>query len=295
MGTLLIGTSSWSDHAPFYPPRTGTAGQLQFYARYFPLVEVNTTYYRVPPRTMVEGWVARTPPEFIFDVKPPRQLTSTPEQPRGAAPEPDAETAAAFRDALEPLVAVGKLGAVTFQFPPSYRNTEEHREYLRLLPELLPGIAIAVEFRRRDWLDAEHAGATLDLLQEAGLSYTMADEPQIGTGSVPPVYGVTNPRLAVIRFHGRNASTWYQFGDTSGDRFDWDYTAEELAEWTPKIEMAQREAAEVHIFFNTNRGDQGPRNAFRLMDQLGLPHPPLPTLPMPLPMPIPETEPGSNG
>jgi uncharacterized protein YecE (DUF72 family) len=267
MGSLLIGTSAWNDHEPFYPPGTAPAERLPFYAQHFPIVEVNTTYYRIPSRRLVQSWVDRTPDGFVFDVKPPRQLTSTPERPRAKAPAPDADVADAFAEAIAPLAEAGKLGAVTFQFPPSYRNTEEHREYLRLLPELIP-YPLAVEFRRRDWLDEEHADETLVLLREAGLSYTMADEPQVGSGSVPPVYAVTNPALAVVRFHGRNTRTWYKFGGDSRDRFDWEYSAEELAEWTPRLERAREEAQQVHVFFNTNKADQGPRNALRLQGAL---------------------------
>lgn len=201
---------------------------------------------------------------------------ANPEQPRGAAPEPDADVASAFLDALAPLIETSKLGALSFQFPPSYRNTEGHRDYLKLLPELFPDVPISVEFRRRDWLDAEHADDTLALLRDAGLSYTMVDEPQVGSGSVPPVYGVTNPKLAVVRFHGRNRVNWYHFGGSSRDRFDWDYSDAELAEWLPNLEQAQQAAERVHVFFNTNRADQGVRNAVRLMDQLKLKHPSLP-------------------
>ena len=276
MGQLLIGTSSWTDHEPFYPPGIKPAERLRFYARYFPIVEVNSTYYRIPERRVVEGWVQRTPPGFVFDVKPPRELTSTPEEPGGEAPTPDADVAKTFAEAIAPLAEAGKLGAITFQFPPSYRNTEEHREYLRLLPELLPGFPLSVEFRRRDWLDEEHAEETLELLREAGLSFTMVDEPQIGVGSVPPLYAVTNPQLAVIRFHGRNAETWYRFTGKTGERFNWDYKPEELEEWRPKILRAVEEARAVHVFFNTNAGNQGPRNATLLMDLLGIAHPPLP-------------------
>lgn len=267
---VLVGTSAWSDHDDFYPPGLPAGERLAWYATRFPVVEVNTTYYRVPPRSMVESWVARTPPGFVFDVKPPRELTSTPERPGGEAPEPDADLAAAFAEAIAPLAEAGRLGAVTFQFPPSWRNTGEHRDYLRLIPELLPDLPLAVEFRRRDWLDPEHADATLDLLRDAGLSYTMADEPQVGTGSVPAVYGVTNPRLAIVRFHGRNAASWYRFGASSRGRFDWEYTQPELEEWRPRIERASREADEVHVFFNTNAGGQGPRNARRLLGVMGL-------------------------
>lgn len=272
MTRILIGTSSWSDQGPFYPSSVRGAEQLSYYARHFPVVEVNTSYYHVPRLAMVEGWVKRTPADFVFDVKPPRALTSTPEQPGGEAPEPDVDIAAAFAGAIRPLHEAGKLGAITFQFPPSYRNTDEHRDYLRLLPELFPDLPLAVEFRRRDWLDDEHADATLALLADTGLSYTIADEPQVGTGSVPPVYGVTNPRLAIIRFHGRNERTWYSFGAGSEGRFDWDYSREELKEWLPAIERAATEADELHIFFNTNRGDgQGARNAHLLMEILGMP------------------------
>jgi len=269
MENVLIGTSSWSGHDPFYPPGTKPADQLSFYATHFPVVEVNTTYYHVPSQSTVQGWVDRTPDHFVFDVKPPRELTSTPETPRGAAPEPDADLASTFLEALQPLIDAHKLGALTFQFPPSYRNTDEHREYLQMLPEFFPDLPIAVEFRRRDWLDADHADETLALLRDAGLSYTMVDEPQRGTGSVPPVFGVTSA-LAVIRFHGRNAAQWYSFSGSSKSRFDWDYHPEELQEWVPRIRRAVEEAAAVHIFFNTNRDDQAPRNAMLLIEQLRL-------------------------
>lgn len=268
---LLIGTSSWSDQGPFYPPGLRAIEQLPFYARHFPVVEVNTSYYHVPRRSMVENWVARTPPGFVFDVKPPRELTSTPAEPGGSAPEPDVNLAKVFLDSILPLIQAKKLGAITFQFPPSYRNVEAHRDYIRRLPDFFPGLPLAVEFRRRDWLDEEHAPATLDLLEELGITFTMADEPQVGTGSIPPLFGITNPKLAIIRFHGRNEKTWYSFGAGSEGRFDWDYSPGELQEWIPSIDRALAEADDVHIFFNTNRGDgQGVRNARLLMSELGL-------------------------
>ncbi len=165
-----------------------------------------------------------------------------------------------------------KLGALTFQFPPSYRDLEQHHKYIKRLPELFPNFPLAVEFRRRDWLDDERMEDTLRLLADAGLGFSMADEPLVGTGSIPPVYGVTNPKLAIVRFHGRNARTWYSFDRSGEGRFEWEYTDEELSEWIPKIERASTEADEVHIFFNTDGGDgQSPRNAKRLMRLLGLP------------------------
>jgi uncharacterized protein YecE (DUF72 family) len=83
----------------------------------------------------------------------------------------------------------------------------------------------------------------------------MADEPQIGTGSLPPAYGVTNPKLAVVRFYGRNTAAWHTFGGSGRDRFGRAYAQQELAEWLPKLERARQEAARVHALFNTNRAD----------------------------------------
>lgn len=273
-GRLLIGTSSWSDQVQLYPAGTKSGDMLRLYARTFPIVEVNTSYYHVPRREMTARWAQLTPSGFLFDVKPPRQLTSTPETPGAEAPEPDAATAEALLDALQPLIAAGKMGAITFQFPPSYRNTPEHQEYIRLLPELFPEIRISVEFRRRDWLDEEHAAETLALLAECGISYAMADEPQVGIGTVPPVYGVTNPKLAIFRFHGRNERSWYSFGAGGESRFDWVYSDEAFTEWLPRIEQARAEADEVHIFLNTST--HSTPNALRLLRVLGLDAPDLP-------------------
>ena len=272
--TALVGLSAWSDVEGLYPPGTKPADRLRAYAEWFPVVEVNTTAYHVPPPRTVAGWLERTPPGFRFDVKPPRALTGTPERPGGAAPEPDADLAARFAASVRPIAEAGRLGALTFQFPPSHRNSEGHRDHLRLLPELFPGLPLAVEFRRRDWLDDEHADGTLALLREAGLSHTMADEPQVGSGSVPPVPGVTNPDVAIVRFHGRNAETWYRFTGPGQGRFDWDDAPAELAEWVPRIERVAAAAREVHLLLNTNsRPLQGPCSAFLLMDLLGLPTP----------------------
>src|SRR5690625_2046549 len=131
MTNIRVGTSAWSDHDPFYPPGIKGSEQITYYAKFFPVVEINMTYYRIPSAKMAEGWVRRTTEDFVFDVKPPRELTSTPEKPGEEPPEPDADIAQHFAEGIKPLHEAGKIGAVTFQFPPSYRNTEQHREYIK--------------------------------------------------------------------------------------------------------------------------------------------------------------------
>ena len=86
-GSILIGTSSWTDptlikDGDFYPPGTNTAeGRLKFYASRFPLVEVDSTYYFPPSERNSELWIERTPADFTFNIKAYSLLTNHPTQP----------------------------------------------------------------------------------------------------------------------------------------------------------------------------------------------------------------------
>ena len=89
----------------------------------------------------------------------------------------------------------------------------------------------------------------------------MADEPQFGTGSVPPVYAVTNPDLAVVRFHGRNAETWTADVPSASFRFRYRYEPAELEEWLPRIEELAGSAKEIHVLMNNCYRDHAVDNA----------------------------------
>src|SRR4051812_42712301 len=71
-GKILVGTASWTDPgfvADWYPRDIAARDRLSWYARHFNLVEVNSTFYAVPPRSRVASWVDETPDGFVFDVK----------------------------------------------------------------------------------------------------------------------------------------------------------------------------------------------------------------------------------
>jgi uncharacterized protein YecE (DUF72 family) len=104
------------------------------------------------------------------------------------------------------------------------------------------------------------------------LAFCAVDEPQIGSGSVPPVAMVTNNHIAMARFHGRNAHTWYGKGlKSSRDRFDYRYTREELAPWVERVEQMASElsGSEVHVVMNNNARNYAIVNALEFQDLLG--------------------------
>ena len=83
-GAIRIGTASWTDptmtaRGVFYPDGAETAEErLGYYASRFPVVEVDATYYALPSARTAELWVARTPPDFTFDVKAHALMTGQP-------------------------------------------------------------------------------------------------------------------------------------------------------------------------------------------------------------------------
>jgi uncharacterized protein YecE (DUF72 family) len=102
---------------------------------------------------------------------------------------------------------------------------------------------------------------TLKFLADHDLTYVAVDEPQGFSSSVPPIAATTSPRLAIVRFHGRNAENWKKKGISAAERFDYSYSKEELGEWLGKIEQLAAEAEEVHVLMNNCYGDKAVSNA----------------------------------
>ena len=98
--------------------------------------------------------------------------------------------------------------------------------------------------------------------REHGLVNVVVDGPQGVGNSVPPVWEVTSPRLAVVRMHGRNHATWNLKGlKAASDRFNYDYSEKELGEIAARVAELSQAVPVVHAVMNNNYEDQGQRNA----------------------------------
>ena len=295
MGTTLVGTSSWTDPSliecgRFYPASAKSAEErLRYYSSQFRLVEVDSTYYSLPQERVSALWGARTPDDFIFDIKAFRLFTQHPTpvkvlpkdigaslntELRGKANvylrELPAELATEmwnrFKNAILPLRATGKLGALLLQFPPWFLPGPENRDYLLGLKERLKDFRLAIEFRNGSWFTERNEEKTLVFLRENAFSLVCVDEPQGFKSSVPPVAQAT-ASLALVRFHGRNRETWEKKGISASERFNYLYSDKELKEWVPKIGYLKAKAEQVHILFNNCYQDKAAVNA-RQMSKL---------------------------
>lgn len=195
---VLIGTSGYSFPdwvGPFYPPGTTRAGMLDYYVQQFPAVEVNATYYRIPPPPTLAAMERKTPAGFEFVVKANAAMTH-----EGSA---DPALYDSFRRAIEPVARAGKLSGLLAQFPWAFRRGAKEEEHLRAMKRLLPDAPLFVEFRHKSWI----AEDVFQFLEREGLGYVSVDEPDL-PGLVPPVARATT-EAAYVRFHGRNRANWW--------------------------------------------------------------------------------------
>ena len=290
---IRIGTASWTDPtmiAPgvFYPDGVATPeARLRHYASRFPLVEVDSSYYAIPARQMGALWAERTPDDFVFNVKAHALMTGQPtetsrlpkalreslpretrDKPRIYAKDLPAEAIdevwRLFRDAMAPLQAEGKLGAILLQYPRWVRPSQASAALIEDARNRLGGLRGAVEFRHRDWLADGTRERTLALLEHLELSYVCVDAPQGMESSVPPVTAVTDPALSIVRFHGRRTEHWERPAKVASERFRYLYDADELGEWLPKIDELASRAREVHLVFNNCYANYGTTNAVEI-------------------------------
>jgi uncharacterized protein YecE (DUF72 family) len=140
-GTSGFSYKEWQ--GSFYPEKLPASRMLGFYTERLPTVELNNTFYRMPPDSLIQGWESKSPEHFRFVLKAPRSMTHSRK----------------LVDCAEPLarfVQVAsrlgpKLGPLLFQLPPFFqKNIEQLSTFLGSLPR---SVQAAFEFRHPSWYD----------------------------------------------------------------------------------------------------------------------------------------------
>ncbi|MFI5486327.1 MULTISPECIES: DUF72 domain-containing protein [Micromonospora] len=283
MGDIKVGTASWTDRtlldSGWYPQTADTPEKrLAYYARQFPLVEVDATYYSPPAERTARLWAERTPAGFTFNVKAFSLLTGHPTKvsalykdlrpdtdkrnlyPDDLPPQAYEEVWTRFLSALDPLVEAGRLGALLFQFPPWFTIKRDNKQYLLEVERRCAPLRPVFEFRHASWFDGSNADETLAFLRQHRLAYVCVDMPQGHRSSVPPVLAATAD-LAVVRFHG-HSDKW-----TSKDiheKFGYRYSDRELKDWAPKLRELADSTGQTHVLMNNCYRDYAQTNAATL-------------------------------
>jgi uncharacterized protein YecE (DUF72 family) len=221
---VWIGCSGWNYphwRERVYPKGVPQRRWLEHYATLFHTVEVNNTFYRLPSRSAVAGWVERTPDDFVFTVKASRYLTHIKRL-------GDLESGITrFYESIGPLVEAGKLGPVLWQLPGNFHRNDDR---LASALERLPSGRHCFEFRHPSWFVPE----VYELLRGRDAALVIGDDPKRPFQTHELTAGWT-----FVRFHrgrrGRNGN----------------YSKTELEEWKRRI-AAWRRQVDVYAYFNND-------------------------------------------
>jgi uncharacterized protein YecE (DUF72 family) len=224
MKPVHVGCSGWNYRhwrERVYPRGVPVRLWLEYYATLFETCEVNNTFYRLPSRSAVEGWVEQTPDDFLFAVKASRYLTHMKRL-------TDMETGVGrFYERIEPLAESGKLGPVLWQLPERFMRDDE-----RLAGALaqLPSGRHCFEFRHESWFTED----VYELLRSRNVALVIGDHP-----ARPFQTHELTADWTFVRFHhgsrGRGGN----------------YSESELATWARRI-AAWRTSNEVFAYFNND-------------------------------------------
>ncbi len=262
--------------------------RLSWYAGQFEMVEVNSTFYSVPDARTVERWCKETPNGFVFDVKmhqlfsfhstpakllPPELQRIAEIDSKGkvnATPKLRDKLLKIFLATMSILQRDHKLGALLLQLSPAFSPRKHELNELDDLLGQLWQHSTAIEFRNRNWATGDQLRSTIEFLRRHNAAFVNVDAPKSDHFTIMPtdVNEVTNPHVAYLRLHGRDAKA-YTTGKTVAARFHYDYSEKEIAEVAERSRKLAREAEEAHIVFNNNALDYAPRAALRLRKALG--------------------------
>jgi uncharacterized protein YecE (DUF72 family) len=258
---LYLGTVSWSKLdwvGPFYPAKLKPADFLETYARHFRAVEIDSTFYRIPNRSIVKGWKDRTPPGFIFTAKVPRVIT------HGKVLNNCQAEFTAFLRNIE--ILDDRLGPLLLQFPyfnkSAFASREQFEGVLRPFLQAVPkDFQMALEIKNKNWIDADF----LQLLRDH--SVCLAVLVQTRKPGVDTLANGLDPETAnccYVRFMGDRKAI--ESKTEKWDRIIDDKTAE-MAVYANELKKIVANRVPTYVFFSNYYAGFGPGSA-KLFEKL---------------------------
>ena len=241
-----------------YPQKPGKSfDPLEYLARFFDTIEINSSFYRPPAPTTTKSWATRVAAnkKFVFTAKLHRLFTHE----RGKATKKDEKE---YRQGMDVLAKAGKLGAVLLQFPWSFKNTPDDHVYLGKLLEKFSDYPLVLEVRHASWNVPE----IYEWLEERGVGICNIDQP-VFKKSIRPQALTTSP-VGYVRLHGRNYKDWFREKALPHERYDYLYSIDELDPWLVRVKEVAKHTRETYVITNNHFRGQGAVNAIEIKAEL---------------------------
>ena len=259
---IRIGSCAWSFEdwcGVFYPHDLPESQWLQFYAEYFPTVEVDSTFHAAPAENSVRRWAEATPASFRFACKIPRQITHVCRL-RDCAAELNS-----FLRAIEPLGP--KLQVILIQLPPSLRPPDGKQALRKFLMQLPRDFRFAIEFRHAGW----HRPQFIQLLEKYRICWVWADTTPLNERNLAPFeFLPCTTDFLYLRLLGDYA-TKYDVDGGHVHRYEkllWKREAA-LESWSVKIQRHLPDVRSVWAFAGNHFEGFAPETCQRLAQRLG--------------------------
>ena len=204
----------------------------------FDTVEINNTFYRLPPPETVDKWAAQAPAGFVYSLKL-GQFGSHRMKLRDAA--------SWLPNHLDRAERLGQsLGPTLVQLPPRWRrNVERLDEFLTAAPKT---IRWAVELRDPSWLHDD----TFSVLQRHGVALCIHD-------LLPDHPWIRTTDWTYLRFHGP---------DPQRARYEGAYTGRRLWRIAERVGAWVDEGADLYAYFNNDYHGNAVNDALWFRDRI---------------------------
>jgi uncharacterized protein YecE (DUF72 family) len=253
---IRVGPAGWAYkdwEGIVYPePKPRGFEPLQYLAAYFDAVEINTSYYGPISPKMAKSWLEKVAEfeNFRFTAKLWRGFTHE----RNATGEDELLVRAGF----DLLLERGRLRAVLMQFPWSWKNTAENRQYITQLYAKFRAYPLVLEVRHSSWNEP----GVLDFLEQLDIGLCNIDQPLFHR-SVKPGAEATSS-VGYIRLHGRNYKTWFAENAQSHERYDYLYKVQELEPWIDRVKAVGRRTKDSYVMTNNHYLGKATVNALEI-------------------------------
>ncbi len=233
----------------FYPRGTRSDAMLELYAQVFGTIEVDSTFYAIPPSSTIENWYRKTPENFTFSLKLPQEITHN-----LALRKQSFEILDEFCERV--LLLKEKLAVGLIQLPPQFGANKENAQTLReFLVRLPKEIRFAIEFRDRQWL----IDWTFEELANSKVALCLVEGSWIARDLMFQAIGKLENDFAYIRFMGERDLL----------KFDKIYRPQDanLQMWKEEIENLK--AKDVFVYFSNFYEGHAPASVNKLKELLG--------------------------
>lgn len=232
---------------------------LTYLAGFVDMVEVNSSFYRIPTPAVTAGWARQVAavPGFFFTAKLHQAFTH-----EGRC---EASLAAQFREALTPLREAGRLRALLAQFRYDAADTPSRRRDLSWMAAQFGALApLVVEVRHVSW----QSPSGVAFLRDLGVSIAVLDYPT-ARDSFTARDNLGAP-AGYYRLHGRNYAAWFasRDGKAPHEPYDYNYSDAEIGELAETARALLPQVRSLTIVANNHYRGKGLSTALRLKSEL---------------------------